>query len=371
MLEKLVVERLRGVNSSRISLEFKPGLNLLTGKNGSGKTTILKLLWYLVSGNINRATDETRFGSLSLKTDEYSLVIENSTNRAKKITIEQSDGTSRTLDQDLDEDGDPFWDEDIEDEANKFLVDLQRTVYFPTFRRIEGGYGISTSRSARLNKQNDIEMAFENLSRKLSNGEHRFVAFVSTSDISRMLLEKYTEISGEINKLQSNLSGKIISQIKNYQIDDEADKTGSRAKLLLEDVKQAIEKLDEARKSALQPMDAIQSIVSEIFEGKSIKIGSALNFGDAAVAISSEHLSAGEKQMLSFLCYNALFDNTVLFIDEPELSLHPDWQRILFRVLENQNPTNQFIISTHSPFIYSKFPEREIKITSDLGNEMT
>ena len=38
----------------------------------------------------------------------------------------------------------------------------------------------------------------------------------------------------------------------------------------------------------------------------------------------------GEKQMLSFLCYNAFANQTCIFIDEPEISLHVDWQRILF-----------------------------------------
>lgn len=367
MLKKLVVERLRGAEAGSITLNFQPGLNILTGKNGSGKTTILKLLWYLISGNLSRATDETRFGTLSLDTDTYSLYIENGSNRAKKISISGEAG-DYTLEQELDEDGDPFWGDDIEDEANGILLNFQKTVYFPTFRRIEGGYGIYVGSRARTNKTNEIEVAFENLSRTLSNNGHRFVSFVSTSDISRLLLEKYAEISSQVNRMQSDLSGRIISQIKDYQIGDEADETGSRAKIILEDVKQSIETLDRARNLALQPMNAIQKIVADTFYGKSIKIGNSLNFGDAAAAIASEHLSAGEKQMLSFLCYNALFDDTVIFIDEPELSLHPDWQRILFRVLEDQNPSNQFVISTHSPFIYSKFPEREIKITSDLGN---
>ncbi|HAV3450106.1 TPA: ATP-binding protein, partial [Acinetobacter baumannii] len=82
-------------------------------------------------------------------------------------------------------------------------------------------------------------------------------------------------------------------------------------------------------------------------------------------------LSSGEKQILTLISYNSFFDNTIFFIDEPEISLHADWQRILFRILMKQNPTNQFIISTHSPFIYSKYPDKELCIDpkSDRGNE--
>ena len=78
-------------------------------------------------------------------------------------------------------------------------------------------------------------------------------------------------------------------------------------------------------------------------------------------------LSAGEKQLLSFVAYNIFYSNTIFFIDEPELSLHVDWQNKIFSLLKEQNPTNQFIISTHSPFVYGLFPDKEIIINSDKG----
>jgi predicted ATPase len=99
-----------------------------------------------------------------------------------------------------------------------------------------------------------------------------------------------------------------------------------------------------------------------------IKIGTRLSFGDAAGAIDSDSLSAGEKQMLSFICYNAFYRNSVIFIDEPELSLHVDWQRQLFSILQRQQTSNQFIVATHSPFIYSKYPEKEFILIDDRGD---
>lgn len=81
---------------------------------------------------------------------------------------------------------------------------------------------------------------------------------------------------------------------------------------------------------------------------------------EAKDAILSDVLSAGEKQMLSFLCYNASATRTCLFIDEPEISLHVDWQRVLFPELLQQSTGNQFIVATHSPFIYSKYADKEL-----------
>ena len=41
----------------------------MTGKNGSGKTTVLKLLWYAISGNLERVLAEIQFESFELETD--------------------------------------------------------------------------------------------------------------------------------------------------------------------------------------------------------------------------------------------------------------------------------------------------------------
>jgi len=39
-------------------------------------------------------------------------------------------------------------------------------------------------------------------------------------------------------------------------------------------------------------------------------------------------------------------------------------------MLNKQNSSNQFIITTHSPFIYSKYPEKEVcvDLRQDKGN---
>ena len=72
--------------------------------------------------------------------------------------------------------------------------------------------------------------------------------------------------------------------------------------------------------------------------------------------------------MLSFLCYNTFSKNAVMFIDEPELSLHVDWQRLLLPTLMEQETENQFFIATHSPFIYAKYPDKETLLGDDRGD---
>ena len=116
----------------------------------------------------------------------------------------------------------------------------------------------------------------------------------------------------------------------------------------------------------MKPFTELEKLIMKIFHKKGIEMA-AITFGDKINAISSDRLSAGEKQMLSFLCYNAFSKNKVIFIDEPELSLHPDWQRLLIPTLLRQENNNQFFIATHSPFIYTKYPDKEIIINNNKG----
>jgi len=64
-------------------------------------------------------------------------------------------------------------------------------------------------------------------------------------------------------------------------------------------------------------------------------------------------LSSGEKQMLTILMTVLLEDDehTILLMDEPEVSLHMEWQQILIETVQQLNPNAQIILTTHSPAI--------------------
>jgi predicted ATPase len=64
-------------------------------------------------------------------------------------------------------------------------------------------------------------------------------------------------------------------------------------------------------------------------------------------------LSSGEKQILVILLTVLVQDNDsgVLFMDEPEISLHVEWQEKLIRLIRELNPNVQIILTTHSPAV--------------------
>lgn len=75
-------------------------------------------------------------------------------------------------------------------------------------------------------------------------------------------------------------------------------------------------------------------------------------------------LSSGEKQLLIIFAQALLQDEkTHIYIaDEPELSLHIEWQETLVQNLKNLNPNSQIIFATHSPDIVAEFDNKVIKV---------
>jgi len=66
-------------------------------------------------------------------------------------------------------------------------------------------------------------------------------------------------------------------------------------------------------------------------------------------------LSSGERQLLVMLAHlslnSSLAGSGVFIVDEPELSLHIDWQEKFVDAIREANPNVQLILATHSPAI--------------------
>lgn len=77
-----------------------------------------------------------------------------------------------------------------------------------------------------------------------------------------------------------------------------------------------------------------------------------------------ESLSSGEKQLflralsLKFLDVN----DSIILIDEPELSLHPEWQCKIMSMYEGIGYNNQLIVATHSPHVVSDIRKEQLRI---------
>ncbi len=104
------------------------------------------------------------------------------------------------------------------------------------------------------------------------------------------------------------------------------------------------------------PKKRFQDLIDELFAdtGKTIvRTANEIYFSQIGETLVPYQLSSGEKQMLAILLTVLIQDNkhSVLFMDEPEVSLHVEWQKRLIDIVLEMNPNVQIILTTHSPAV--------------------
>ena len=124
-----------------------------------------------------------------------------------------------------------------------------------------------------------------------------------------------------------------------------------------------IEAVERKIANAMRPQEKLRDLIQQMFTGNK-----AVSFGEREIAITVKDrtkidlpsLSSGEKHLL-LICIQALMaDSSSLIIDEPELSMHIDWQHKLLSSLQQLNPSMQLIAATHSPEIMADLPDDKI-----------
>lgn len=93
-----------------------------------------------------------------------------------------------------------------------------------------------------------------------------------------------------------------------------------------------------------------------------------LQFVDHGEVIPLFKLSSGEKQLLLILLRAFLMEEQpyILLMDEPEISLHIEWQYRLFEEIRRMNPNCQIITSTHSPSLFGDGWGNQLFFVEDL-----
>ncbi|MCA6501833.1 MAG: AAA family ATPase [Pseudanabaena sp. M135S2SP2A07QC] len=385
---KLKRVSIKGLNNKvDCDFEFHDDINIVTGINGCGKTTFLKILWYAISGNIERLISEISFESFNLETSCFNLSLSSKDtvfewkyngNEIQKNGLIHLDSYSSAL--------------EIAPLQSLIIESNTSSLFFPTFRRIEGGYlmanvqtsgriakplqslsppfrsafplTVSILQSERNSDKVSIKSEFDKLSKSLSIAAHKFICSISTYDLGLLLVSRYAHASEKTNEEFLRFSTLMSNQIEGIKSDIQSDQ--QEALTILTKLQQANNAVNSKRDELLKPFKILSELVIKVLRYKGIKLDDFV-IGESTDAIDSRLLSAGEQQMLSFLCYNAFYENSVIFIDEPELSLHVDWQRRLFPNLMKQQSSNQFIVATHSPCIYSKYPDKEIILSEEKG----
>jgi predicted ATP-binding protein involved in virulence len=149
-----------------------------------------------------------------------------------------------------------------------------------------------------------------------------------------------------LNIIESNnLIGNAELFIKNYIIDKERTSIKSNPK---ERTKDAINSFNNIFKNS----DFITKLIDLDKFNNNKPIFETINKD----RITIDKLSSGEQQLYARVVSLMILNphNSVILIDEPEIALHPKWQTDIMKIYASIGKNNQFIVTTHSPFIISQ-----------------
>jgi len=311
-IKKITVNNLFGYKN--ISWELNPDVNVLVGKNGLGKSTLLKILL--------AATTHKPFEELELCD---SIIVNYDDDTSTKATSKDN-RDSNTIKLALE----GFIN------SNEFEVQLEDAI-----RKSKNKSSIKASiKTSITNKiKNEIIKSIENESNiksilktyqfqsagKDKQAKTIDVEFISTINMS----------ANSINKIQT--SDGNVSTVLDFEIKNEIQR------LIDFNDDQLIEKI----------INILDIFFSET--NKKTFFDKELYFieKESKKRLNYKYLSSGERQIIYIFLkvINAGKNNSLILMDEPEISLHLSWQESLLNHIRSVNDNSQIIIVTHSPAI--------------------
>jgi len=444
MIEKFDIIGLFGDRNIHIDFQKNENVKILIGENGTGKTHILNILYYILSGKIDRLADiEFEKVILKIKNIEKIEVTKNdiillyrsdlagdcncrlkkyllpsdyhriqdmieqgySSNKILNTSVVQKlrrrFSTSRILDMikeakikygrrelslfDLDENFESY--EDIKEKIKKIkldiniVIDSHTLIYLPTYRRVEEDL-------EKLGLSNIIdEFEIRNNDKFIQFGMDDTERYIQRllDDIKKLSLEGFNKMSGEIiNTLIDNGNNSIDESysktIKNIEtlniILDRSEKVSTDNKRIIiqkveneeifnEENKQLflfltkLIKIYNKQKKKDELIKKFKDICNKYLADKNFfynenTVDLHLKNEKTNSTLNLNTLSSGEKQLVSIFAriYLACEKDFIIFIDEPEISMSMEWQKMILSDILDSGKCKLLFTTTHSPFIF-------------------
>ena len=160
------------------------------------------------------------------------------------------------------------------------------------------------------------------------------------------LMQKVTDVN-----VRTELDWQLYRLQRRY-LDYQVNIGNRIIELLTEGTPESQRKATEASGPKRKFQDMIDSLFSETGKKINRKSNEILIEQDGD-ELHPYQLSSGEKQILVILLTVLVQDGQpfALFMDEPEISLHIEWQQQLIKLIRELNPNVQIILTTHSPAV--------------------
>ncbi|UZN01758.1 AAA family ATPase [Cellulomonas sp. S1-8] len=128
---------------------------------------------------------------------------------------------------------------------------------------------------------------------------------------------------------------------------------------IVEDIRVVTKRIGEA----VRPQFELEQLLRMMYAGDKAV---SLKPGSIDVQVNGDEiplfaLSSGERQLLQMFLLALGGEESSVIIDEPELSLHVDWQETLVESMRALNGRCQLIFATHSPEIMAHIPDSKIR----------
>jgi len=287
-----------------ISWKLK-SVNVLVGKNGSGKSTILRSINSLLKKDTNEDLKKSRI---------FNILLNNGT--SIKHTVNE-----------------------LNSDTDKLIASLS-----------ELSKSIKKTQSNTKQKSKIDRLIKDVLENKSNVRNIKISAIESSDDNDDEVIN--SELISTVNMNANSVMALIGSDGESKTILDMEISAESKK---LKDI------FNNSRESYLEIKERLESVLNKLFSEsrKSIKINNGeiiIQWIDNNEHLTIPNLSSGERQLIYIMlkAANTSLENTILLMDEPEISLHLSWQENLIDSITQINPNCQLIIVTHSPAILMK-----------------
>lgn len=302
-IENIEITKLFG--NKTIKWHLRPDVNILGGINGSGKSTILKACYELLS----------KGGVFDLKCNRLMDSVSITFSNKSVITWKHSSVKS------------------VGEPSSQFAEGSNQVVNDPKSGRVffNNVYAVGPDEIPCRIDEIISDIIIENV----NSFEQRIADAIQLS-----------KLPDENREADSTLLDALIKEEVNHR----NEIYSGAYETLLEMVRD--KKLNEINSHPnIMEFFQLGPICSEFFPGYAFSLMNKMEFKKGESIIPYNHLSMGQKQLLLILLKvtNTQKKPAIFFMDEPDLGMHVDWKKKLLKTIHQLNPNIQQIVSTHAP----------------------
>ncbi|WP_298994214.1 ATP-binding protein [uncultured Desulfovibrio sp.] len=302
-LSNITIKNYRAIDDIKISLNSN--MNVIYGENGTGKSSIIYLIYDLINTiQMNPEVALKIFHKERVRNinKEASVAIEGINNEIIKVSFppnQQNEISTKNVDD----------------------LNIKCVGFIPG-------------------------MFSQNISQKIENGQISFEVSVAPKFVCTRGIINYAKLKENFFNLEYDENKKRVS---------EYEKTGK-----MEYNNPALQKI----RTAIKEINPIFGKIT--IEGEKDKRTLIVEKNSIPLNVEDQ-LSSGEASVIAMIgeiCIEAYAEpnekDIVVLIDEVDASLHPQWQMRIGKILKTSFPDVQFIMTSHSPFIWAGLNKEEI-----------